>query len=80
MALNGVAKDPTIICDEALAFEWCERTNLFYVTDPALNVRRAFPPAIMQECIANAAICYREFRTSRSAEIIQFPSHAASAD
>lgn len=76
MSISLVAQPPTVVCEVALEFEY--RDGLFYITDPTLNVRKLMRPAIMQQTIAAAAICYREFRTEQSAQIIQFP-HAASS-
>lgn len=68
----------TILVEAPMEFEFAN--GLFYVTDPTLGVRKAMRPAEMQETIARAAICYREFRTQQSAEIIRFPDlHAASS-
>jgi hypothetical protein len=62
-----------IVCEKAPEIEFCTATNLFYVTDPALSVRRALPPAVMQEAIARAARCYSDFRAEQGADIIRFP-------
>lgn len=75
MPLKVVDDAATVICEAALEFEY--RDGLFYVTDPTLNVRKVMRPAEMQQTITAAAICYREFRTRQSAEIIPFPKEAA---
>lgn len=76
---EAVAGQPTIVCEQPLDFEFCEATGLFYISDPALSVRRAIAPAVMQETIARAAACYRGFRTRQSAEIIRMPERNATA-
>lgn len=76
MRMEEFAERPTIVCGGPIEVQFCPETGLFYVDDPALAFRRAYPPRVMQRAIADAAIAYREFRDGKSAKIIPFPEQA----
>lgn len=52
------------------------RGGLFYVTDPATGIFRAYRPATFFAAFAAMAEVAREFRGEHTAEIIEFPKLA----
>lgn len=67
-----------VISEHGCEFEFDPKVGLFYISDPAIGVRRAMFPNTFFATIARAAECSRQYRPWRGAEIVPFP-HAAAA-
>lgn len=78
MSGNEIARGAAAIVfmQEAPQVEWL-RGNLFKITMPEPGLVWIVEASVLAEGIANAARCYRDYRTAQTAEIIEFPAEAA---
>lgn len=72
------AQTTVVFMEQAVEFEWL-RGNLFRITDPNTGVIRIVEAKVLADSIANAARCYREYRTAECAIIIPFPEPVEAA-
>jgi len=68
-----------VISEHGCEFEFDHKVGLFYISDPAIGVRRAMFPKTFFATIARAVECSRQCRPweRRTAEIIEFPGESA---
>jgi hypothetical protein len=76
MREDAKAVGATVFMERPCEFTWL-RGDLFRIFDPNTGLERIVEARVLSETIANAARCYRDYRTSQSAEIIRFPKPKA---
>jgi hypothetical protein len=62
-----------VFMETAPTVEWV-RGDLFRITMPEPGYVWIVEASVLAEGIAKAALCYREYRTAKSADIIRFPN------
>lgn len=72
----GQSLPAALFMEQAMEFERL-RGNLFRIIDPNTGNIRIIEAQLLAESIANAARCYRDYRSAPTAEVIAFPEAAA---